>query len=55
MGNSAMANSGEPCRVLVLVAHPDDAEVGAGGLIVRHCRAGSVVRIVSWTAGRRGP
>lgn len=42
------------CRVLVLVAHPDDAEVGAGGFIVRHCRAGSRMRIASVTDGRGG-
>ncbi len=42
------------CRVLLLVAHPDDAEVSAGGLVVRHCRGGSCVRIVSVTDGRSG-
>jgi N-acetylglucosamine malate deacetylase 1 len=54
MASSHGANADQPCRVLVLVAHPDDAEVGAGGLIVRHCRLGSVVRIVSVTDGRSG-
>lgn len=42
------------CRVLVLGAHPDDAELSAGGLIARHAAAGSVVRIVSVTDGRSG-
>lgn len=42
------------CRVLVLGAHPDDAEVAAGGLVVRHRALNSFVRIVSVTDGRSG-
>lgn len=41
-------------RVLVLVAHPDDAEIFAGGLIARHCRLGNPVKIISVTDGRSG-
>jgi N-acetylglucosamine malate deacetylase 1 len=41
-------------RVLVLAAHPDDAEIFAGGLIARHCRLGNPVKIISVTDGRSG-
>ena len=42
------------CRVLLFGAHPDDAEIFAGGLLVRHCQIGSVVRMISVTDGRSG-
>jgi N-acetylglucosamine malate deacetylase 1 len=41
-------------RILVLAAHPDDAEIFAGGLLARHGRLGNPVKIVSVTDGRSG-
>jgi LmbE family N-acetylglucosaminyl deacetylase len=41
-------------RILVLGAHPDDAEFFAGGFLVKHSQAGSVIRMVSVTNGQSG-
>ncbi len=41
-------------RVLVLGAHPDDAEFFAGGLLASHQQAGSTIRLVSVTNGQSG-
>uniref|UniRef100_UPI003C2B1F03 PIG-L deacetylase family protein n=1 Tax=Escherichia coli TaxID=562 RepID=UPI003C2B1F03 len=35
-------------------AHPDDADIKAGGTAARWCEAGHVVRLVSLTDGRAG-
>ena len=41
-------------RILVLGAHPDDAEFFAGGLLSAHAEAGSEVSIISVTNGQSG-
>lgn len=46
--------STEPLRLLILGAHPDDAEYHAGGLAAIYCRAGHVVKMVSVTNGESG-
>ncbi len=44
----------KPPRLLVLGAHPDDAEFHAGGLIAAYCDKGYPVKIVSVTNGGSG-
>jgi LmbE family N-acetylglucosaminyl deacetylase len=44
----------EPLRLLVLGAHPDDAEYHAGGLCALYAARGHVVRMISVTAGDAG-
>ena len=44
----------QPIRVLIIGAHPDDADIKAGGTASRWCDLGHVVRLVSLTDGRAG-
>ena len=43
-----------PLRLLILGAHPDDADYSAGGLAALYASAGHVVRMVSLTNGDAG-
>lgn len=40
--------------ILVLAAHPDDAELGCGGTIARHIAMGKKVGIIDFTRGELG-
>lgn len=44
----------DPIRLLILAAHPDDAEYHAGGLAALYHRMGRCVKIVALTDGRAG-
>ncbi len=41
-------------RVLVVGSHPDDVEIGCGGILLRHRDAGHSITIVTLTEGERG-
>jgi LmbE family N-acetylglucosaminyl deacetylase len=43
-----------PERVLVIVAHPDDADFGPAGTVARWVRGGSVAHLVCCTSGDAG-
>jgi N-acetylglucosamine malate deacetylase 1 len=43
-----------PLRILVIGAHPDDADLKAGGTAAKWCALGHVVRLVSLTNGQAG-
>ena len=40
--------------ILVLAAHPDDAELGCGGTIIKHIASGRKVGVVDFTRGELG-
>lgn len=40
--------------ILVLAAHPDDAELGCGGTIAKHVAAGKKVGVIDFTRGELG-
>jgi LmbE family N-acetylglucosaminyl deacetylase len=44
----------DPVDILVVAAHPDDAEFGSGGTIARWVREGKQVAYVVCTSGERG-
>ena len=44
----------EPLRILIIGAHPDDADIKAGGTAAKWCALGHVVRLVSLTNGQAG-
>ena len=44
----------EPLRILIVGAHPDDADIKAGGTAAKWSALGHVVRLVSLTNGRAG-
>ena len=46
--------SDERLRILVIGAHPDDADIKAGGTAAKWCAAGHVVQLVSLTDGGAG-
>ena len=46
--------AGEPLRILIIGAHPDDADIKAGGTAAKWCALGHVVRMVSLTDGGAG-
>jgi LmbE family N-acetylglucosaminyl deacetylase len=48
------AHEERPERVLVIVAHPDDADFGVAGTLARWIRAGTVARMVCCTSGDAG-
>lgn len=45
---------GDKQKVMVVSAHPDDAEILAGGLILRLLQSGKEVRVVKMTSGGKG-
>lgn len=45
---------GDKKKVLVVFAHPDDAELYSGGLIARLTSEGKEVRVVKMTSGNKG-
>jgi LmbE family N-acetylglucosaminyl deacetylase len=45
---------GQPLRILIIGAHPDDADIKAGGTAAKWCALGHVVRLVSLTDGGAG-
>jgi bacillithiol biosynthesis deacetylase BshB1 len=50
----AMSGSPGPVDLLAFGPHPDDIEIGIGGLVARHARLGFAVGLCDLTAGEMG-
>ncbi len=50
----AAPHGSRPARVLVIVAHPDDADFGVAGTVAKWVRDGTVARLVCCTSGDAG-
>lgn len=50
----SLSAQNSPIRVLVIGAHPDDCDEGAGGLAALYAEAGCAVKFVSMTNGDKG-
>jgi bacillithiol biosynthesis deacetylase BshB1 len=50
----AMSEPLEPVDLLAFGPHPDDIEIGIGGLVARHARLGFAVGLCDLTAGEMG-
>src|SRR5829696_3479018 len=44
----------DPPRILIIGAHPDDADIKAGGCAAKWCAAGFTVKLVSLCDGGKG-
>lgn len=49
-----MENNTSPLDILVLAVHPDDAELGCAGTLIKHIRQGKRVGIIDLTQGELG-
>jgi LmbE family N-acetylglucosaminyl deacetylase len=54
MSSQAVLHTERPQRLLVITAHPDDAEFGVAGSVARWVRAGTVAQLVCCTSGDAG-
>ncbi|WP_257669590.1 PIG-L deacetylase family protein [Parapedobacter tibetensis] len=54
VGSTTLFAQEKPLRVIVIGAHPDDCEVGAGGLAILYANQGHAVKFVSMTNGDKG-
>ena len=54
MAEQIIAPSGPGHSVLAIGAHPDDIELGCGASLAKLARAGSHIRVIVFSKGRRG-